>query len=129
MKPILVSVALAAVVASCVYHEAAGPNAITTVPEIAGCQMFPQGIYDAYTANISQATVSPNSAAWLATYPTHLHANFGYAPGTGMPYNVVPANQPSLRDCVHAVRQAKRSRPVPVTRPQDGKVRGTQRWP
>ena len=36
MKPILVSVALAAVVASCVYHEAAGPNAITTVPEIAG---------------------------------------------------------------------------------------------
>ncbi|MFY9720561.1 MAG: hypothetical protein WAK16_13060 [Candidatus Cybelea sp.] len=63
---------------------------------IGSCQLFPNpdSFYAPYNVNISRYPVNPNSANYMATYRGHIHANFGYAPNTGFPINVVPRNQP-----------------------------------
>jgi hypothetical protein len=67
------------------------------VPTIAGCKMFPDtsSPLGAYNVNISKYPVNALSDTYMATYRTTLHANFGYS-DWGMPYNVVPANQPMV---------------------------------
>jgi hypothetical protein len=50
----------------------------------------------AYNLNISRYPVNALSDRYMATYPTALGANFGYVDWAGIPYNVVPANQPMV---------------------------------
>jgi hypothetical protein len=65
-------------------------------PSIAGCQVFPQA--NAWNTDISNAPVHPNSANFIASIGTSgngfLHADFGSNPDYGIPYIVVPQNQP-----------------------------------
>ena len=63
---------------------------------MSACRLFPNpdSFYAPYTVNVSRYPVNSNSANYMATYRSRLHANFGYAPNTGIPINVVPRNQP-----------------------------------
>ena len=77
------------------------PKAVLTapvVPTIAGCKMFPDANSPlaAYNVNISKYPVNALSDTYLAVYHATLHANFGFRDWAGMPYNVVPANQPMV---------------------------------
>jgi hypothetical protein len=62
---------------------------------IGGCKFFPSGsFYAPYNTKVTSYPLNPNSANYIATYPTTLYANFGYNALAGMPFNVVPATQP-----------------------------------
>jgi hypothetical protein len=61
---------------------------------IAGCPLFPAD--NPWRTDISHAPLNPRSTAWVASIGTgaHLHPDFGSDPSYGIPYSVVPANQP-----------------------------------
>lgn len=88
------------------------------------CLLFPNpnSFYAPYTVNISQYPLNPNSANYMATYRTHLHANFGYAPNTGFPINVVPRNQPLVP--ITFTKYANESDPGPYPIPNNARVEG-----
>ena len=72
--------------------------AAPAMPTIAGCKMFPNpsSPLAAYNLNVSRYPVNLRSDRYLATYHTVLHANFGNVGAAGIPYNIVPANQPMV---------------------------------
>jgi hypothetical protein len=53
---------------------------------------------NAINRDISKAPVDPNSAAYIDSIGAdlHLHADFGTNPSYGIPYTVVPRNQPKV---------------------------------
>lgn len=65
-------------------------------PRIGGCDVFPAD--NAWNTRIDAAPRHPNSAAIVARIQsfggTHLHPDFGENPLYGIPYTVVPADQP-----------------------------------
>ncbi len=66
-------------------------------PTLGGCAMFPPD--NAWNRDISGDAVDPNSANYINYInqtATHLHADFGEDPTYGIPYVVVPANQPMV---------------------------------
>jgi len=91
---------------------------------ISTCQLFPNpdSFYAPYTVNISRYPVNPNSANYMATYRGHLHANFGYAPNTGIPINVVPRNQPLVP--IHFIKYPRESDPGPYPIPNNARIEG-----
>jgi hypothetical protein len=93
-------------------------------PLIGNCELFPHphSFYARYTANISRYPVNPNSANYMATYRGHLHANFGYAPNTGFPINVVPRNQPLVS--IHFTKYPRESDPGPYPIPDNARLEG-----
>lgn len=90
--------------------------AAAAVPVIAGCKIFPdaRSPLAAYNANISRYPVNALSDKYLATYPTTLHANFGYKDWAGMPFNVVPANQPMVPITFTKYPDASDAGPYPI---------------
>ena len=72
--------------------------------------------------NVSDYPVNPNSANYMATYRTALHANFGYAPNTGIPINVVPRNQPLVP--VSFTKYPNESDPGPYPIPKNARIEG-----
>ena len=91
---------------------------------ISGCLLFPNpdSFYAPYTTNISNYPVNSNSANYMARYRTILHANFGYAPNTGFPINVVPRNQPLVP--VSFTKYANESDPGPYPIPNNARLEG-----
>ncbi len=65
-------------------------------PMIAGCQIFPAD--NPWNQDISRLPVHPNSAAYIRSIGAneYLHADFGENPEYGIPFNVVPGNQPKV---------------------------------
>jgi hypothetical protein len=94
------------------------------VPTIAGCKMFPDASSPlaAYNATISHYPVNALSDTYMATYHTTLHANFGFIDWAGMPYNVVPANQPMVP--ITFTKYAHASDPGPYPIPPNPKIEG-----
>jgi hypothetical protein len=91
---------------------------------ISTCQLFPNphSFYAPYNTNIARYPVNPNSANYMATYTGHLHANFGYAPNTGFPINVVPRNQPLVP--VDFTKYPHESNPGPYPIPDNARIEG-----
>jgi hypothetical protein len=86
---------------------AAGATAATTVaagtaraagagPSEYGCPLFPAS--NPLNRDISRAPVDPRSAGYIASIGLggHLHPDFGTNPGYGIPYAVVPPQQPKV---------------------------------
>jgi hypothetical protein len=65
-------------------------------PTIAGCPLFPPD--NPWRRDISRDPLDPHSAAWVASVGAggHVHPDFGSDPTYGIPYVVVPANQPKV---------------------------------
>ena len=66
-------------------------------PTLGGCSVFPPD--NAWNRDVSGDPVDPNSANYINYInrtATHLHADFGEDPSYGIPYVVVPANQPMV---------------------------------
>ncbi len=81
---------------------------------IAGCPLFPAD--NAWRRNVSTAALDPHSAAWVASIgaTTNLHPDFGSDPSYGIPYVVVPANQPSVPITFTAYGDESDPGPYPV---------------
>lgn len=98
----------------------AGPSG-----RIGTCRVFPNphSFYAPYNVNISRYPLNPHSADYMATYRTRLHANFGYAPNTGIPINIVPRNQPLVP--ISFTQYPNESDPGPYPIPNNARLEGT----
>jgi hypothetical protein len=64
------------------------------VPVIGGCQMFPAN--NPWNADISEYPLDPLSAKYIAALPGNLQLDFGPDPDNGIPFNIVPSDQPKV---------------------------------
>jgi len=93
---------------------------------VGGCQVFPSD--NPWNTNISNYPVHPNSAAYIAKIDSiagnnaqrFLHADFGGNGEYGIPYLVVPANQPLAP--ITWTAYGNESDPGPYPIPQDAPV-------
>src|SRR5438445_1037154 len=83
-------------------------------PAVAGCPLFPAD--NPWRRGISADAVDPHSAAWVASIGqgTHVHPDFGSDPSYGIPYVVVPANQPKVPITFTAYGDQSDPGPYPV---------------
>jgi hypothetical protein len=103
---------------SIVFNQA--PN---SPPVVGGCQVFPTD--NPWNADISQYPVDPNSATYLAHMnagSTFLHPDFGSNLHYGIPYVVVPANQPfvPMKFVLYPRESDKGPYPYPPNAPIEG---------
>ena len=91
------------------------------VPVVGGCQVFPPN--NPWNTDISGYPVDPHWANYLKNMPGNLHADFGNTWGYGIPYNVVPANQPKVPV---SFSYASQSDPGPYPVPPNAFIEG---WP
>lgn len=113
--------------------QASQPSAQTTVylawsaasrsvPELGGCPMFPAD--NPWNRDVSNDPVDPNSAAYIqsisASGRPNLHPDFGSNPDYGIPYVVVPADQPMVP--VEFVSWPDESDPGPYPIPADAPI-------
>lgn len=101
------------------------PAGATGVPVIGGCQVFPAD--NPWNTDISGAPVDPNSGAYLARIAAlggnqFLHADFGSFTGYGIPFVVVPPEQPLAPITFTAYGDESDPGPYPV--PLDAPVEG-----
>ncbi len=75
-----------------------------------------------YNVDVSRYPVNALSHQYMATYHTALHANFGYIDWAGMPYNVVPADQPMVP--VTFTKYPDTSDPGPYPIPPNPRIEG-----
>lgn len=76
----------------------------------------------AFNVDIARYPVNGLSNRYMATYHTALHANFGYIDWAGMPYNVVPSNQPMVP--VTFTKYPNASDPGPYPIPANPRIEG-----
>jgi hypothetical protein len=97
----------------------AGPG-----PQVGGCPVFPTD--NAWNTRIDSAPVHPDSAAIisriLAEGGDYLHPDFGENPEYGIPFVVVPADQPELPVTYTAYGDESDPGPFPI--PLDAPVEG-----
>ncbi|HTU81369.1 MAG TPA: hypothetical protein VMF61_04520 [Candidatus Acidoferrales bacterium] len=96
-------------------------------PVVAGCQMFPApgstpAGEDWWNVDVSNYPLDPKSGTYVASLPGNLHPDFGHEAYYGIPFNVVPANQPKVP--VHFVNYPSSSNPGPYPIPPDAQVEG-----
>ena len=113
--------------AACSFSSAApqGPAAESAsirhdaAPIVGGCQIFPTD--NPWNTNISQYPLDPNSDAYIAALPGNLHPDFGHNPHYGIPFVIVPKNQPEVPVKFHYKSQ---SNPGPYPIPPDAPIEG-----
>ncbi|WP_337310578.1 hypothetical protein [Candidatus Aeolococcus gillhamiae] len=98
-------------------RSAPGPITLRTGwgPTIGGCAVFPSS--NAWNQDISTAPVDPNSTAYVARIDSSrqfLHPDFGSDPSYGIPYIVVPGNQPMVPITFTAYGSESDPGPYPV---------------
>ncbi len=83
---------------------------------IAGCPLFPAD--NPWRQDVSRLPLDPHSAAWVASAgaATNLHPDFGSNPSYGIPYVVVPANQPKVPITFTAYGDQSDPGPYPIPR-------------
>lgn len=101
------------------------PTGNVSAPIIGGCQVFPQS--NAWNTDISNAPLSPNSANYMAKMASlggnqKLHADFGSDPTYGIPFVVVPSNQPMVPITFTAYGDESDPGPYPI--PSNAPVEG-----
>lgn len=93
-------------------------------PSIGGCPVFPAD--NAWNTDISQAPLHPQSAAIIARIGSvggdFLHPDFGENPDYGIPYTVVPRDQPLVPITFTAWPDESDPGPYPV--PPDAPIEG-----
>jgi hypothetical protein len=93
-------------------------------PTIAGCPVFPAD--NAWNQDITALEVDPMSETYIASINASgdefLHADFGEDPTYGLPYIVVPGNQPRL--WITFTEYGDESDPGPYPIPVDAPVEG-----
>jgi hypothetical protein len=93
-------------------------------PIVGGCQVFPSD--NAWTQDISQAPLLSNSATIIATIQgnggTRLHPDFGENPDYGIPFVVVPGDQPLVPIAYAAYGDESDPGPFPI--PAEAPVEG-----
>ena len=95
------------------------PAAKPAIPVVGGCQIFPKD--NPWNTDISQYPLDPNSANYIASIPGNLHPDFGHEARYGIPFNVVPASQPSVPV---KFLYASQSDPGPYPIPPDAQIEG-----
>lgn len=85
-------------------------------PTLAGCPIYP--VDNAWNAKIRDAPLLTNSAAMVGYIQAHggdnLHPDFGENPTYGIPYVVVPANQPLVPITYDAYEDESDPGPFPI---------------
>jgi hypothetical protein len=93
-------------------------------PSIGGCPVFPSD--NAWNTNIADAPLHPRSDAFIASIQAsggnRLHPDFGEHPNYGIPYIVVPADQPTVPITYDAY--GDESDPGPFPLPLDAPIEG-----
>jgi hypothetical protein len=93
-------------------------------PAIGGCQVFPSD--NPWNQDISQLPVHANSANYIASFNAgandYLHADFGGDGAYGIPYLVVPQNEPMIP--VDFVAYGDESDPGPYPIPLNAPIEG-----
>jgi hypothetical protein len=96
----------------------------TGPPRIGGCDVFPAD--NAWNRDISQAPVHPRSSRIIARLQAiggdSLHPDFGENPRYGIPFEIVPADQPAVRIRYRAYGDESDKGPFPI--PGDARVEG-----
>jgi hypothetical protein len=90
-----------------------------TVPVVAGCQMFPAN--NPWNTNISSYPLDSLSGRYIAALPGHLGLFFGAGRDNGIPFNVVPSDQPKVSV---SFTYFKASNPGPYPIPPDAQIQG-----
>ncbi len=94
-------------------------------PIVGGCSVFPTD--NALNHEISQAPLHPNSAAIIATIQgsggTRLHPDFGENPNYGIPFVIVPGDQPLVPITYTAYGDESDPGPFPI--PPNAPVEGS----
>lgn len=88
---------------------------LVSAPRIGGCQVFPAD--NAWNQDVSRLPLHPNSANFIASINAgkqYLHADFGSNPTYGIPYVVVPADQPMVPITFTAYGDESDPGPYPV---------------
>jgi hypothetical protein len=86
-----------------------------------GCQIFPTN--NPWNTDISQYPLDPNSDAYIAALPGKLHPDFGHDPHYGIPFVIVPKNQPEVPV---KFRYKSQSNPGPYPIPPNAPIEGGQ---
>jgi len=103
-------------------HQTSGERAASP-PTIGGCQVFPSD--NPWNTDISHYPVDPNSSTYLAHMnagTTFLHPDFGRNPHYGIPFVVVPPDQPFVP--MKFFLYPRESDPGPYPFPSDAPVEG-----
>ncbi|MEZ4407426.1 MAG: hypothetical protein R3A52_13260 [Polyangiales bacterium] len=91
-------------------------------PSLGGCALFPPD--NAWNQDISNLPLDPRSARYIANIQDHgednLHPDFGSDPRYGIPYVIVPANQPRVP--IRFTEYGDESDPGPYPVPLDAPV-------
>ena len=108
--------------------RAAGP------PVVAGCQIFPAPTtanptgLDAFNQDISKYPLDKNSNAIIGYFSTYnIHPDFGHEPYYGIPFNVVPYDQPKVP--IKFVNYPSQSEPGPYPFPPKAEIEGMGKYP
>jgi hypothetical protein len=93
-------------------------------PTVGGCQVFPSN--NAWNQDISALPVHPNSANYIASFNSgnndYLHADFGGGGEYGIPFLVVPQNEPMIP--IDFVAYGDESDPGPYPIPLNAPIEG-----
>jgi hypothetical protein len=98
------------------------PSGALGVAQLGGCTIFPAD--NPWNEDVSRLPVDPNSATYLASMnasSTNLHPDFGSDPDYGIPYTIVPANQPAVPV---SFQYADQSDPGPYPIPPNAPIEG-----
>jgi hypothetical protein len=107
----------------------AGPHSPADAPPVVtGCQIFPTPPPSGPTGNnwwnqdISTYPLDPNSANYIKALPGNLHPDFGHESYYGIPFNVVPADQPKVPIIITNYPSSSNPGPYPI--PPNAQVEG-----
>jgi len=89
------------------------------VPVVGGCQIFPAD--NPWNADISNYPLDPLSSQYIKALPGNLHPDFGENPDYGIPFNIVPSDQPKVPV---TFRYNSQSDPGPYPIPPDAQIEG-----
>lgn len=121
---VLAAVAVGMVLFGVVAVAPAGTNrrGVAAAPEQFGCPILPSS--DALNQEIADAPVNPRSAEYVASIGAgaHLHPDFGTEESYGIPYAVVPSDQPKVP--IKFTKYRSESDPGPYPIPAGAPIEG-----
>lgn len=88
-------------------------------PVVGGCQIFPAD--NPWNTDISGYPLDPRSSQYINALPGNLHPDFGENPDYGIPFNIVPSDQPKVPV---SFRYSSQSDPGPYPIPPNAQIEG-----
>ncbi len=123
-RPRLIALLLTAVAALAAATSALASSQYALGRGAGGCPVFPAS--SPWHENVANLPVSPLSAQYVASIGAsiNLHPDFGHERSYGIPYAIVPADQPKVK--VHFTAYGDQSDPGPYPIPAGAPVEGGQ---